>query len=172
MPSNTPSLLKQSGIETPLGSMIAIADEQGLYMLQFANGDRLKKDIEKLKKNKNASITPGDNLTIQMIQKELSLYFSSKLKVFKTPLHFLGTDFQKKTWNALLQIPYGQTRSYLEQATSMGKEKAFRAVANANSVNHFAIIIPCHRVINHNGDLGGYATGVERKQWLLDHEKQ
>ena len=157
-------------IHTPLGIMVAISDQDTLYLLEFANKQRLQKEIEKLKKNKE--IIPGITKPIAMIKKELELYFIGKLKVFKTPLHIIGSPFQKKAWDALMKTPYGQTRSYLEQAKIIGNEKAFRAIANANGANQLAIVIPCHRIINNNGDLGGYGGGIEKKQWLLQHEKQ
>ena len=84
----------------------------------------------------------------------------------------MGSDFQKSVWAALRKIPPGETRSYLDTAKAVGKPTAFRAVANANGANQLAIIIPCHRVINNNGELGGYGGGISRKQWLIDHEKK
>ena len=84
----------------------------------------------------------------------------------------LPSSFQKKVWSVLQNIPLGRTRSYLNIAQSIKKPTAYRAVANANGANQFAIIIPCHRVINANGALGGYAGGISRKQWLIDHEKK
>jgi AraC family transcriptional regulator of adaptative response/methylated-DNA-[protein]-cysteine methyltransferase len=83
----------------------------------------------------------------------------------------IGSDFQKSAWQALIQVPYGQTRSYLEQASIIGKPKAFRAVANANGANQIAIVVPCHRIINTGGELGGYGGGLQRKSWLINHEK-
>ena len=101
---------------------------------------------------------------------KLKSYFEGKLKKFETPLFLLGSPFQKKVWQALLKIPYGTTRSYAAQAVSMSEPKATRAVANANGANQLAIVIPCHRIINSNGALGGYGGGIARKEWLLQHE--
>lgn len=84
----------------------------------------------------------------------------------------LGSDFQKKVWQELLKIPHGETRSYAAQVAAMGLPTAIRAVPNANGANQLAIIIPCHRIINSNGALGGYGGGLARKEWLLQHEKQ
>lgn len=84
----------------------------------------------------------------------------------------MGSPFQKLVWEELISIPYGQTRTYAEQAAAIGKYKAYRAVANANGANQIAIVIPCHRIINSNGDIGGYGGGITRKQWLINHEKQ
>ena len=163
-------ILKAEWINTILGPMIAISDQEELYLLEFTNKRGLAKEIEKLRKK--TAIIPGNTKPISMIKQELELYFAGKLKVFKTPLHIMGSPFQNKAWNALMKIPYGHTRSYLEQAKITGNEKAFRAVANANGANQLAVVIPCHRIINNNGDLGGYGGGIEKKQWLLHHEKQ
>lgn len=98
-------------------------------------------------------------------------YFEGKLKEFKTSLNLLGCPFQKLVWEELISIPYGTIRNYMAQAEAIGKNKAYRGVANANGANQLAIVIPCHRIINSNGDLGGYGGGIARKQWLIEHEK-
>lgn len=165
-------ILKTSWIDTLLGPMIAIGDDESLYLLEFADRRGIMKEIEQLRLKKKTAIIPGDTNSINMIKNELGLYFSGKLREFKTPLHLMGSEFQKKSWQALIEIPYGQTRSYLEQAQAIGNNKAFRAVANANGANQLAIIIPCHRIINHNGNLGGYGGGKMRKEWLIKHEKK
>lgn len=94
-----------------------------------------------------------------------------KKRVFEAPLHLIGAHFQKKVWDALRKIPAGETRSYADIAESINKPTAYRAVAQANGTNQLAIIVPCHRAINANGDLGGYGGGITRKQRLLAHEK-
>ena len=91
--------------------------------------------------------------------------------MFDLKLNPKGTDFQKNVWNALLEIPYGKTISYLELSKTLGNVKAIRAVASANGKNPLWIVIPCHRVIGSNGDLTGYAGGLHRKKWLLEHER-
>jgi len=100
----------------------------------------------------------------------LTAYFDGKLKEFQTPLFLLGSPFQKQVWEALNKIPFGETSSYLDIAKRIGRPAACRAVAQANGANQLAIIIPCHRVINHNGELGGYGGGITRKEWLLNLE--
>ena len=102
---------------------------------------------------------------------ELEEYFNGRLREFKTPVHFVGTAFQQRVWKSLCTIPYGETGTYAQQAQVIGRPFAYRAVANANAANHCAIIVPCHRIIKSNGDLCGYAGGVERKRWLLAHEQ-
>lgn len=101
---------------------------------------------------------------------QLQEYFDAKRKHFTFKLNPKGTDFQQKVWNALLDIPYGKTRTYLEQSKFLGDPKAIRAVASANGKNPLWIVVPCHRVIGSDGSLTGYAGGLWRKKWLLEHE--
>lgn len=108
-------------------------------------------------------------LLIQCIE-QLIQYFNGQLQRFQLPLNQPGTVFQKEVWNELTQIPFAKTISYLELARRTGDSKATRAVANANGKNNIAIIVPCHRVIGSNGELTGYAGGLWRKKWLLEHE--
>lgn len=166
------SMLKSSSFETPLGPMIAIADEQALYVLDFIDRPSLNHTIEQLKIKTKSAIIPGDTTQTHSIKQELAQYFAGTLKTFNTPLHLLGSPFQQQVWHTLITFPYGQTCSYAQEAITIGKPSAFRAVANANGTNQLAIIIPCHRIINSNGKLGGYGGGLTRKQWLLDHEKK
>jgi len=165
-----PTILKSSWLDTPLGPMLAIADEQALYLLEFVERRGLEKEIERLRSK--AIILPGSTDSITLVESELQAYFAGNLKAFKTPLHLIGSPFQKSVWDELIKIPYGQTRSYADQAAAIGKPSAFRAVANANGANQIAILVPCHRIINSDGKLGGYGGGISRKKWLLDHEKQ
>lgn len=163
-------ILKASWIETKLGVMIAISDETSLYLLEFLDKKGLEREVEMLSLKIKSPIISGTTHAIESIKAELKYYFEGKLQDFKTPIHLLGTEFQKAAWEELMSIPYGITRSYLEQAKALGKDKAYRAVANANSYNKLAIIIPCHRIINSNGNLGGYRGGIIRKKWLIEHE--
>jgi AraC family transcriptional regulator, regulatory protein of adaptative response / methylated-DNA-[protein]-cysteine methyltransferase len=166
------TILKASWIDTPLGPMMAIADEEKLYLLEFVDRRGLEREVERLRKKINAVIIPGASLPIQSITKELEQYFKGQLQEFKTPLVYMGSPFQQQVWNELVKIPAGETRSYSDLAKLLGRPTAFRAVANANGANQLSIIIPCHRVINSDGNLGGYGGGLSRKKWLLDHEKQ
>jgi AraC family transcriptional regulator of adaptative response/methylated-DNA-[protein]-cysteine methyltransferase len=165
-------ILKVSWIDTKLGPMIAIADETGLYLVEFVDRRGLEREVERLRIKTKAAIIPGVTDPIKSITRELESYFEGKLKQFKTPLNLLGSPFQRLVWEELMSIPYGTTRSYMTQAEAIGKNKAYRAVANANGANQLAIVIPCHRIINSNGDLGGYGGGITRKQWLIEHEKR
>ena len=148
-------------IKTPLGSMIAIADETALCYLAFNHIH----EIEKIAVYEKTSI-------IDSIQKELDNYFESTLEKFTTPYHLIGSPFQQIVWSTLTKISYGSTQSYATIANTINYPSAYRAVARANSTNNLAIIVPCHRVINSNGKIGGYNGGIERKEWLLNHEKK
>lgn len=163
-------LLKAAWLDSPLGPILAIADEEKLFLLEFVERRGLEREVERLRQRLNAAIVPGMSEPLRSIEQELKKYFEGTLKQFETPLFLLGSDFQKRVWKELLRIPYGATRSYAAQAVAMGSSKATRAVANANGANQLAIIIPCHRIINSNGALGGYGGGVARKEWLLQHE--
>lgn len=158
-------------LSTRMGRMIAICDDDHLYMLEFTDRKNMTKQFEKLRKLQRRAILPGRTKITDQIEAELALYFDGKLTDFKTPLATSGTEFQDRTWEQLQNIPHGETRSYGELAKMVGDPKAVRAVAGANSKNGLAIIIPCHRVIASDGGLGGYAGGVSRKADLLNLEK-
>lgn len=158
-------------IETPLGTMIACANENGICMLEFSDRKALPTELKEISKHFDANIVQGENPHFKTLEKELEEYFAGKLKDFTVPLAPVGTDFQKKVWEILRTIPYGTTRTYQQQADILGNPKAVRAVANANGLNKISIIIPCHRVIGSNGTLTGYGGGIWRKQKLLELEK-
>lgn len=165
------TILKAMWIDTVLGPMVAIADDESLYLLEFVTRRGLEREVERLRK-RGFAIIPGETAPLQSIESELNAYFEEKLTHFKTPYRVFGSVFQQQVWHALCQIPYGETRSYAEQALSMNKPTAYRAVANANGANQLAIIIPCHRIISSDGTLGGYGGGIAVKQWLLEHEQR
>jgi len=164
-------VFKAAWLDTLLGPMIAIADNDGLYLLEFVDRRGLEREVERLRKKMKVAIIPGTTPITKRVVSEITDYFAGKTLIFNTPIHLIGSPFQKKVWQALRNIPPGETRSYLDVAKSIKKPAAFRAVASANGANQLAIIVPCHRVINANGDLGGYGGGITRKQWLLEHEK-
>lgn len=163
-------LLYSTEIKTPLGTMYTLASKDSLYILDFIDGKNVSREITKLKANPAISITEGRTKITDMIEGELETYFEGTLKEFKTPLHASGSGFQQSVMQILQDIPFGQTRSYGEQAHMLGRPTAVRAVAAANGRNRIAIAIPCHRVIGANGKLTGYAGGLKRKEWLLEHE--
>lgn len=166
------TILKASLLETPLGPVIAVADERALFLLEFIDKHGLEHQVEKFRIKAKAVIIPGITEPINSIERELRSYFEGSLKNFKTVLNLTGTSFQELVWSELCQISYGETKSYAEQARSIERQSAYRAVANANGANRIAIVIPCHRIIRSNGELGGYGAGVDRKRWLLEHEQK
>jgi AraC family transcriptional regulator of adaptative response/methylated-DNA-[protein]-cysteine methyltransferase len=157
---------------TPLGPMFACATNQGICLLEFSNRKMLETEFQELIRKLNAVILPGENSHLDQLQKELGEYFDGERKEFSVPLHMIGTQFQQAVWQELLKIPYGVTRTYMQQSIALNNPKGIRAIASANGFNKIAIVIPCHRVIGSDGNLTGYAGGLERKKWLLDHEKK
>lgn len=164
-------VLKAAWLDSPLGPMVAIADDDALYLLEFVDRRGLEREVERLRLKTRAAIIPGCTPPLERIEAELSAYFAGELKTFTTPLALVGTPFQRRVWDALVNIPMGQTSSYAGLAETIGQPSAVRAVARANGANQLAIIVPCHRVIGSDGDLTGYGGGLVRKGWLLDHER-
>ncbi len=172
-PNNSnPDPLLVEWIDTALGPAMVVCDDHHLYLLEFTNRKNLTRQFERLSKSHKRPILPGRTGITAQIEAELKDYFTGGLKDFQTPLKMTGTEFQKQVWNALCDIPFGETRSYTELAEAIGNEKAVRAVAGSNASNGLALIVPCHRVINKGGKLGGYAGGLDKKEWLLNHEKR
>ncbi|MCC5905788.1 MAG: methylated-DNA--[protein]-cysteine S-methyltransferase [Balneolaceae bacterium] len=164
-------VLHLNRITTPLGPMLAGATDTGLCLLEFTDRRMLEKQLKILSDQLNSVFIPGSNIIIEQTADELNSYFEGTIKNFRVPLLLHGTDFQKTAWNQLRTIPYGQTRSYQEQAMAIGNKQAVRAVARTNGENRIAIIIPCHRVIGKNGKLTGYSGGLWRKKFLLSLER-
>ena len=163
--------LFETFIRTPLGMMRAIADDTALYFLEFIEYPIAQKKLQQLKKDFDVIIKPGTNPILELISSELEQYFAGNLTLFTTPLFFIGTPFQHAVWGALQNIPAGSTKAYWQVAHALNMHSAHRAVALANSANHLILVVPCHRVINANGSLGGYSSGGQKvKQWLLSHE--
>jgi AraC family transcriptional regulator of adaptative response/methylated-DNA-[protein]-cysteine methyltransferase len=157
---------------TPLGPMIAAAVDQGICLLEFADRKSLERELRQLSERFAGSIVPGDHDHLAVLENELERYFAGELREFAVPLVYAGTAFQTACWEWLRDIPYGTTRSYGDQARSLGKAGAQRAVGRANGENQLAIVIPCHRVIRGDGHLSGYGGGIWRKRRLLDHERR
>lgn len=150
--------MKSQVIQTPLGAMLAVADERSLHMVQFCDvcDDRFER---------------GESPLLEQVKQQLEAYFSGELQQFSLLLAFKGTPFQRDVWEGLLSTHYGETISYKELAERVGNPRACRAVGTANGANQFAVIVPCHRVIQEGGGIGGYGGGLERKRWLLEHEQ-
>ena len=143
-------------IETPLGIAKIVGDTNGITSVSILNSNE-----------QVSNVIPEE---LQDCIYQLRSYFQGEREQFSLKLNPEGTKFQKRVWNELQTIPFGKTMSYLELSKQLGDVKAIRAVANANGKNPLWIIVPCHRVIGSNGSLTGYAGGLHRKQWLLDHE--
>ncbi|MFY7729453.1 MAG: methylated-DNA--[protein]-cysteine S-methyltransferase [Flavobacterium sp.] len=148
--------MQQAFLQTPLGMAIVEGDENGVSRISITDGhDNGSNDI------------PG---VLAEAVSQLQDYFTGSRTTFSFKLNPAGTDFQKRVWDALLKIPYGKTTSYQELSVQLGDVKAIRAVASANGKNPLWIVVPCHRVIGSDGSLTGYAGGLWRKKWLLEHE--
>ena len=143
-------------VETPMGTAEIVGDNFGIVSISVID-DKI-----------SASANIPESLMDCVMQ--LREYFEGGRTAFTLNLNPKGTDFQKKVWESLLTIPFGTTTTYMKQTLALGNEKAIRAVAAANGKNPIWIIIPCHRVIGTNGSLTGYASGLWRKKWLLEHE--
>lgn len=159
-------------LETPLGTMLALADDAGLRLLEFVDRRGLERELVGLRRRLKCAIVPGHHALLDQIACELTEYFAGKRMAFTVPLAPVGSEFQRRVWAELQRIAPGRTRSYAEMASRLGIPKGPRAVGRANGSNMLAIVIPCHRVINADGSLCGYAGGLWRKQRLLDHERK
>jgi AraC family transcriptional regulator, regulatory protein of adaptative response / methylated-DNA-[protein]-cysteine methyltransferase len=149
----------------------APAASAGVCLLEFSDRRMLEAQFATLRRRLGAPLVPGRNRWLDELRTQLAEYFSGERRDFDLPLVFPGTPFQRRVWQALLTIPYGETWSYRDLATRIGQSGATRAVGTANGMNRIAIVIPCHRVVNADGRLGGYGGGVWRKQLLLDIER-
>jgi AraC family transcriptional regulator of adaptative response/methylated-DNA-[protein]-cysteine methyltransferase len=158
-------------IETPVGPLVVGATDEGVCLIEFSDRRMLENQLKALRRRFGATPVPGTNRWLTALEKQLGEYFAGKRREFDLPLKFPGTPFQQKVWSALLAIPYGSTCSYKDIAAKLGQPDAVRAVGTANGMNRIAIVIPCHRVVNANGDLGGYGGGLWRKRLLLDLEQ-
>lgn len=143
---------------SPLGEIEIKSDNEFIYAFHFTDEGHIKKE------------NPSDSDLVNNTIAQLEDYFNGRRLDFNLPLQFEGTDFQKRVWTELTTINFGKTISYLQLARQLGDEKCIRAAASANGKNPFAIVVPCHRVIGTDGKLTGYAGGLWRKQWLLEHE--
>ncbi|BAS26250.1 cysteine methyltransferase [Limnochorda pilosa] len=158
-------------METPLGPMVAGATAQGLCLLEFGSEHEVEEQAGRVQQLFGAPPVEGPNPHLETLQEELARYFAGQLREFSLPLVYSGTPFQRQVWDQLRRIPYGETRSYEDIAIAVRNPKAVRAVGRANGLNPIAIVIPCHRVVNKSGRLGGYGGGLGRKEYLLRLER-
>jgi len=158
-------------LPTPLGDMLAIASPNGLCLLEFVGQHGVEREQCQVEAARGGPSCAGMNAVLTQAGTELAQYFAGQRQCFGVPLDLVGTPFQQQAWQALCAIPYGQTRSYAEQACAIGCPTACRAVAAANGSNKVSIIVPCHRVIGSDGRLTGFGGGLPRKQALLALEQ-
>jgi AraC family transcriptional regulator, regulatory protein of adaptative response / methylated-DNA-[protein]-cysteine methyltransferase len=166
------SCLLAERIDTPLGTMLAVADDAGLRLLEFTDRRALEREIPILRNRLRMNVVPGEHRHLVTIRKQLGDYFSGKRLDFDLPLAPVGSEFQMRVWDLLRSIPVAETRSYSWMAKELGTAGGQRAVGRANGTNMISIVIPCHRVIRADGNLCGYGGGLWRKKWLLDHERR
>ncbi len=164
-------VVRVARISTPLGPMLAGATEDGVCLLEFADRRMLETQLARLRRSLDAEIVPGRSELLAMLAEQLAEYFERRRRTFDVPLLTPGTPFQRLAWEGLQSIPFGETRSYQQQAEAIGRPTAVRAVARANGDNRIAILVPCHRVIGKNGRLTGYGGGLWRKEYLLNLER-
>ena len=167
MAAPMPALIQHT-YPTPLGDLVALFSTKGLCLLEFGIDTKgLSREWRDVERHAGAAAVPGEDARTRALGEQIAAYFKGELTHFDVALDLVGTPFQQQVWQALLKIPYGQTRSYGEQARGIGHPTAVRAVAAANGANKVSIIVPCHRVIGSNGSLTGYGGGLARKTALL-----
>ena len=153
--------------KSPIGEVLLGSYDGKLCLADFRYR-RMRTSIDnRIQKGLKTEYVEQSSKVIEETIKEMKEYFAGERKDFDIPLLMVGTDFQKSVWKGLIQVPYGTTASYLELSKRIGNEKAVRAVASANGANSIAILVPCHRIIGSNGDLVGYAGGLDVKRKLL-----
>ena len=157
-------------VDSPIGGFIAGATADACCLFEFNDRGGIERIRARMMKRYKLEMKEDNNSLLKEIEKQSNEYFSGARIEFNLPIDQKGTEFEKSVWNALMTIPYGETRSYGEMAAQLGKPGAARAVGRANGLNYIPIIIPCHRVIDANGELHGYGGGLWRKRWLLEHE--
>ena len=158
-------------IETPLGILTGAAVDHGICMLEYSDNHRDSNRLEKLQSRLGIGIIKSNHPFLDQLENELKEYFDNKRKEFDVPLVLMGTNFQEKVWEALRNIPYGSTISYMELANRLGNKLVIRAAGRANGQNPLAIVVPCHRVLGANGSLVGYGGGIWRKRFLINLER-
>ncbi len=164
-------VLQVTWLESPLGPLLAAADSRHVVLLEYTERRMLEAQFDTLRRRFKCAIVPGENAVLKRLRQELLEYFDGRRKNFTVPLNYPGTPFQQKVWDELLKIPYGETRSYEDIARAVGSASAVRAVGQTNGLNRICVVIPCHRVVNKDGKLGGYGGGLWRKQALLTLEQ-
>jgi len=158
-------------LESPLGPLIAGATRDGVCLLEFTDRRRIETQLASLARRFCLPLVPGKHAHLERLASELERYFAGELRDFTVPVVAPGTPFQERVWAELRRIRYGETISYAELARRVGRPGAQRAVGHANGLNRICIVVPCHRVVNSGGELGGYGGGLWRKRLLLERER-
>jgi AraC family transcriptional regulator of adaptative response/methylated-DNA-[protein]-cysteine methyltransferase len=163
--------IRLAWIDTPLGPIIAGAADAGIVLLEFTDRRMLEAQLATLRRRFKAALAPASHPHLDTLKRQLEEFFAGTRRTFSVPVSAPGTPFEERVWRALCAIPPGETRSYEDIARAVGSPAAVRAVGRANGMNRIAIVIPCHRVVNKNGELGGYGGGLWRKRRLLQLER-
>ncbi len=164
------ALVRLDWLETPVGPLVAGATDEALCLLEYPDRRMMESQLETLRRRLGRPLAPGHSPILDRLRTQLGEYFDGRRTTFDLPLDYPGSPFQRRVWDALLRIPYGETRTYAALAREIGAPGAARAVGGANGANRIAIVIPCHRVIGADGGLGGYGGGLWRKLRLLELE--
>ncbi|XP_050350576.1 methylated-DNA--protein-cysteine methyltransferase [Nymphalis io] len=158
--------------ETPVGRIIAGADDNFLYFVIFEDSKNFERTIQAIAKQLTCNFVEEKNKILDQFESEIKEYFAGDLHKFTIPIKTLGSEFQKDVWDKLLEIPYGSTKTYGELAKDMGRLASHsRAVGAACGANAHLLVIPCHRLVA-SGSNGGFSSGLDRKEWLIKHEKE
>lgn len=164
------AVVRLAWLDTPVGPLVAGATDEAVVMLEFPDRRMIEAQLDTLRRRFARPLVPGQSPLFTRLHSQLGEYFAGERRTFDLPLAYPGSPFQQQVWDALLRIPYGETRTYAELARELGAPSAARAVGRANGANRIAIVIPCHRVIAADGGLGGYGGGLWRKLRLLETE--
>ena len=162
--------IKVIELDSIVGPLLLGVDGDAICFLEFLDTERREQQLAGVSQSIDADFRLGDNPVLTLARRQLTEYFAGTRRQFDLPLRQPGTPFQSRVWQALMEIPYGATCSYGDIARNIGQPQAMRAVGMANGRNHIPIIVPCHRVVNSDGSLGGFSSGLWRKQKLLELE--
>ena len=160
--------MTQSLIDTPIGPLLIVTSERGVRLISFVEGTQHEGLVRRLTPERNGAI--GAGALIEETTRQLTQYFDGERRTFDLPLDLAGTEFQRRVWQTIADIPFGQTASYSEVAISAGAPNAYRAAGTACAANPIVILVPCHRVIGADRGLHGFGGGLNTKVWLLRHE--
>lgn len=164
--TTTPETTTAAMYSSPVGRLTLIASDAGLRAVLWDRDDAARAGLDAAPPRATDDPSP----VLEETRRQLDAYFAGTRTFFDLPLDLQGTPFQQEAWRALAEIPFGETRSYAQQAARLGRPNAFRAVGAANGRNPLSIVLPCHRVVGSDGSLTGFAGGIEAKRWLLEHE--